>query len=75
MKAERKEQMPRGRRGEPGRDLSYPYTWSNRNAPVSALLANALPRPNLDDLVRLELRYGADALDAAFRRLVAEGSS
>ena len=53
--------------------LRFPYTWSNRNAPDDALIANALLHPIFEDLVRLELHYGAEALDRVFDRLVEEG--
>ncbi len=52
-------------------ELSFPYTWSNRNAPLSAVLAGALLRPRLADLVRLSLHYGHESLQQAFIALVA----
>lgn len=59
-------------RGRP-EGLRFPYTWSNRNAPDDALIANALLHPIFEDLVRLQLHYGAEALGRVFDRLVEEG--
>lgn len=52
---------------------AFPYIWSNPDAPRAALLANALLRPDFDDLVHLTLHYGADALGQALADLVAAG--
>lgn len=53
--------------------LSFPYTWSNRSAPQQAVIANAWLRPHLEDLTRLALLYGVDALESVLDGLVAEG--
>ena len=53
--------------------LAFPYTWSNPDAGIQLLLANALLRPRFTDLVTLMRQYGENSLLSTLGKLVADG--
>lgn len=54
-------------------ELSFPYTWSNRNASDEALISSALEHPDFRDLTRLSARFGIHRMEQAAERMIEEG--
>ena len=54
-------------------NLKQKSTWSNRDAPISAVIAGALRYPCFDDLVTLACEVGIDTLEQAAASLKSDG--
>lgn len=53
--------------------LSFPYAWSNRYAPAEAVIADALRRPVLEDLVKLMVHFGPEKMHEMKHVLIDNG--